>query len=174
VKQPRLHFAALAVFSLLVVGCDSGAPDTQSTPTSAPPAAVPSGAKSAAPAAPAAKAPSGAGRTVAFELVSPQPVGALQVDVAYTGEGRFVGDADAVDCQAKVEGALSSFNHIVDQHLLRAAFVAVKGFAGPVRFCECKFQGNATAENFTITVKDSSSPELSPLEPPPTVKVVLD
>lgn len=154
--------AAFALFPLLVVGCEN-------KPAPAPSAAAPA----AAPAAAAAKAPA-SGRAVAFELVSTTAVGALQFDVKYAGDGRFVGDADAVACEVKVPEALSSYNHIVGDRTLRLAFVAVKGFSGPVRIGECRFEGPAKAEDFTVTVRDASSPELTPLDPLPTVKVALD
>lgn len=163
--QRKFPILALLVFPLAVLGCENKL-DTTTTTTTAPPAATP-----AAPAAPAATGPT---RVVAFELEGAVPVGALQIDVTYAGEGRFVGDADAVACQTKVDGALSSYNHIVAEKKLRAAFVAVKGFAGPTRFSECQFQGDPKAGNFTVTVRDSSSPELEEITPPPGVKVVID
>jgi hypothetical protein len=153
---------ALAVLPLLLAGCE------KKSATTPPPTAAPAAATAAAP------KPAGPGRTVGFELVEATPVGALQFDVQYTGEGRFIGDADAVACETKLEGALSSYNHIVATKMLRAAFVSVKGFTGPVRVSSCQFQGPVKAEDFTVTVRDSSSPELTPVDPPPTIKVVLD
>lgn len=165
--QRRYPLLALAVFPMLLGGCEQ-----KPSPAPAPSAEAPAAAPAAAPSAPA-KA-EGPGRTIGFELVEPAPVGALQFDVKYAGEGRFVGDADAVACETKIEGALSSYNHIVAEKNLRSAFVAVKGFAGPMRISECKFQGAAKAEDFTVTVRDSSSPDLTEIDPPPTIKVVLD
>ena len=154
--------AALALFPILVAGCENK------------PAPAPAAPAAAAAAAPAAAKADGAVRIVGFELVSPEAVGALQFDVKYAGEGRFVGDADAVACEVKVEEALSSYNHIVAEKNLRLAFVAVKGFSGPKRIGQCQFQGPAKAEDFTITVRDASSPELEALDPLPTIKAVLD
>ncbi|HXC52097.1 MAG TPA: hypothetical protein VN634_14520 [Candidatus Limnocylindrales bacterium] len=157
----NLTIAALALVPLLLTGCE------KKTETATAPAAIP--------APPATPAPASAGaRTVAFELESTSAVGALQIDIAYTGDGRFVGDADAVACETKVPEALSSYNHITGDKLLRAAFVAVKGFTGPVRFSECKFQGNPKPADFTVTIKDSSSPDLGELKPPPSIKVVVN
>ncbi|MFN2425572.1 MAG: hypothetical protein ABR587_03895 [Candidatus Binatia bacterium] len=163
-KHRRFPFLALAVLPLLLAGCEQK------------PAAPPPAAPAAAPDAPAAapKAAVEGARMVGFELTEPPPVGALQYDVQYAGEGRFVGDADAVACETKIEGALSSYNHIVDQKMLRAAFVSVKGFGGPIRVSQCQFQGNVKVEDFTITVRDSSSPDLTPLDPAPSIKVVID
>lgn len=159
-KHGRLPL--LVLVPLLVVACEQK------------PAAKPAEAPKAAAEAPA-KAAGGATKTVGFELVDPSPVGALQFDVAYKGEGRFVGDADAVACETKVQdGALSTYNHVVDQKLLRAAYVSVKGFAGPIRVSQCQFQGDAKPSDFTVTVKDSSSPDLQPVDPPPTIKVVVE
>ena len=157
----RFLIAALVsvVLPLVLAGCEKKAVTTG--PAASAPAAAPAAA-------------SGSLKTVGFELETPAAVGALQIDIQYKGEGRFVGDADAVACETKVEGALSSYNHIVGDKMLRAAFVSVKGFAGPTRFCECKFQGSATPADFTVTVKDSSSPELAELNPPPSVKVVVN
>jgi len=147
-----------------LAGCEK---KNEAAPAASAPAAAPA-ASSAAPAG------SGATRTVAFQLDSAAPVGALQIDVQYSGAGRFVGDADGVACETKIDGALSSYNHIVDQKMLRAAFVAVKGFAGPVTISECKFQGDAKPEDFKVSVKDSSSPDLAELNPPPSIKVTLN
>lgn len=166
--HPRLPNAVLAAVSaalLSLAACEKAPSPAPSTP-----AAEPAPAASAAPAA----APSGPGRKVSFEVTSGGRIGALQFDVKYAGEGRFVGDADAAACETKVEGALSSYNHIVDQKLLRTAFITVNGFTGPVRVAECRFQGDAKEGDFTITVRDSASPELTPVDPPPAVKVVLD
>ena len=157
--QLRLPFLALVVLPLLLAGCER-----KPGPSPASPAA-----------SPAAAPKTGAGlRTIGFELTDPALVGALQFDVKYAGEGRFVGDADAVACETKAEGALSSYNHIAAEKTLRAAMVAVKGFAGPIRVTECKFQGNVKVEDFKVTLRDSSSPDLTELDPPPTIKVVLD
>lgn len=165
--QGRFPILALAVFPLLLAGCEQK--------PSAPPAATSSATPAVSAAAPAtAPKAAGPGRNVGFELVSAAPVGALQYDVEYVGEGRFVGDADAVACETKLEGALSSYNHVVGEKKLRAAFVSVKGFAGPIRLSNCQFQGTVKVEDFTVTVRDSSSPELTPVDPPPTIKVVLD
>ena len=159
-KQSRFPILSFAVLTFLLAGCEQKPASTPAAPAAAPAAAAPKAG--------------GPGRTVGFELVEPAPVGALQYDVQYAGEGRFVGDADAVACTTKIEGALSSYNHIVDQKMLRAAFVSVKGFGGPVRVSECQFQGAVKLEDFTVTVRDSASPDLAPIDPPPTVKVVLD
>jgi len=162
-KQSRYPILALAVFPLLLSGCEQK-PAAPPAATATAPAAAPAAAPKAA----------GPGRNVGFDLVSASPVGALQYDVEYVGEGRFIGDADAVSCETKIEGALSSYNHIVGEKKLRAAFVSVKGFDGGVRISDCQFQGTVKAEDFKVTVRDSSSPDLAPVDPPPTIKVVLD
>lgn len=170
-KSPKSTMLAAVLVPLLLAGCEQQ-PNTTTTTSGDKPAAA--AAPAAAPAAAEPAKATGPGRTVGFELVEPNPVGALQYDVEYTGGGRFVGDADAVACETKIEGALSSYNHIVDQKTLRAAFVSVKGFQGPMRVSECKFQGEVKAEDFKITVRDSSSPDLEPVDPPPTIKAVVD
>jgi hypothetical protein len=166
-KKGRFPIALLALVPILLAGCEQKPAQKTDAPAAAP-AKPPAGA-------PAAAKASGPTKTIGFELVEPSAVGALQFDVGYVGEGRFVGDADAVACETKVgEGALSAYNHIVDQKQVRVALVSVKGFTGPVRVTQCQFQGEAKAGDFTVTVKDSSSPDLAEITPPPTVKVVID
>lgn len=165
--HPRFPNAALVAVTaglLALAACEQAPAPAPSAP--------------AAPAAPAAAAPApvpaGPGRKVAVELTEGGKMGALQIDVKYVGEGRFVGDADAVACESKLENSQFAFNHIVDQKTLRAAFITVGGFQAPARVVECRFVGEAKVEDFTVSVRDSSSPELQPVEPPPAVKVVLD
>lgn len=124
--------------------------------------------------APAAAAPAAGARTVGFELADPVTLGALQVEIVYKGNGRLVGDRDAVACETLIEGALSSYNHVVDQKTLKAAYVAVKGFTGPARFARCKYEGSASPADFTVTVKDASTPDLTEVTPAPAIKVVVE
>lgn len=166
-KSSRTPLLAAVLVPVLLAGCEqkpaTTAKDSTDKPAAAPAAATGDAGKATGPV-----------HTIGFDIVEPNPVGALQFDIEYTGSGRFVGDADAAACETKVEGALSSYNHIVGQKMLRAAFVSVKGFQGPMRVSECKFQGDAKAEDFKITVRDSSSPDLEPVDPPPTIKAVVD
>jgi hypothetical protein len=157
----NLKTLAVLALALSIAACEKEAPDT--TAHGDKPAA--------APAAPAAGA--GGTHTVAFELKEDKTVGALQIDVEYKGAGRFVGDADGVACETLVEGALSSYNHITGDKMLQAAFVAVKGFTGPLKFSQCKFDGTPKADDFKITVKDASSPDLTELTPAPAIAVVV-
>lgn len=161
-KHSRLFLSSLVVLPLLLSGCEKKT------------TAAPDAAKAGSPAAATAAAPTGPLMTVGFELQAPATVGALQFDVQYAGEGRFVGDNDAVACETKIEGALSSYNHIVTDKNLRAAFIAVKGFSGPIVVSECKFEGTAKAEDFTVVVKDASTPDLAEITPTPAVKVLLN
>lgn len=160
--MPRITLvsASLVAASLVCAACDR-------------PASSPAPGTSAA--APSAASTSASGPTrIGIELAEDKTVGALQVDIEYSGAGRFVGDADGVACETKIEGALSSYNHIVPDKLLKSAFVAVNGFSGPVRFAECSYEGAAKAEDFRVTVRDASSPDLVDLDPSPVVKVVVD
>ena len=111
---------------------------------------------------------------VAFELDDEVTVGALQLDIDYNGaSGRFVGAGDDVRCEALVTGALSSFNNVESAGTLRAAFVAVNGFTGPMRFLVCEFEGEASAEDFLVEVQDASAPDLVELGAP-AIKVVVE
>ncbi|HYB98553.1 MAG TPA: hypothetical protein VEC57_05400 [Candidatus Limnocylindrales bacterium] len=158
----------LKTLSVLALSLALAACENKSETTTAP-AAKPADAPAAAP-APAAG--SGA-RTVAFELKDEKAVGALQIDVEYKGKGRFVGDHDGVACETLIEGALSSYNHMPNEKMLKAAFVAVKGFTGPVKFSQCKYEGETKADDFKITVRDASSPDLQEIDPAPSVAVTL-
>ncbi|MBI5506410.1 MAG: hypothetical protein HY899_16575 [Deltaproteobacteria bacterium] len=158
------RIVAVVAFAVLSAACDK--------PQGAPAPA----AKPAAPAAsaPAAAAPAGGARTVAFELTDAITVGALQIEVEYKGSGRLVGDADGVACETMIEGALSSYNHLSADKTLKAAYVAVKGFTGPARFAQCKYDGTATPADFKVLVKDASTPDLTEVTPAPVIKVVVE
>ncbi|HYC53993.1 MAG TPA: hypothetical protein VEL28_03545 [Candidatus Binatia bacterium] len=158
----NLKTLSVLALSLALAACEN------KSSTTATPAAKPADAPAAAP-APAA----GGAKTIAFELKDAKPVGALQIDVEYKGKGRFVGDADGVACETLIEGALSSYNHMANEKMLKAAFVAVKGFTGPVKFSQCKYEGETTADDFKITVRDASSPDLQEIDPAPSVGVSL-
>jgi|GEM_PF-1998691 len=155
-----LFVVVLSVFS---AACDK--------PQSAAPAAKPATPAASAPAA----APAGASKTVSFELTDAITVGALQIEVEYKGSGRLVGDADGVECKTLIEeGTLASYNHVVAEKILKAAYVAVKGITGPVRFAQCKYQGNASPADFKVLVKDASTPDLTEVKPAPVIKVVVE
>jgi hypothetical protein len=159
--HPNFKTLSVLVLSLALAACEN-----KSSTETAPAAKPATGAPAAAPAA-------GGARTVAFELKDATAVGALQIDVEYTGKGRFVGDADGVACETLIEGGLSSYNHMANEKMLKAAFVAVKGFSGPLKFSQCKYEGDGKAEDFKITVRDASSPELQELNPAPSVGVSI-
>jgi len=157
------RIVAIVALAVLSAGCEK--PKTAAAPQQP---ATPAASK------PAPAAPTGGAKTIGFEITDPITLGALQIDVVYTGSGRLVGDKDAVACETLIEGALSSYNHITDQKTLKAAYVAVKGFTGPARFARCKFEGPATPADFTVTVKDASTPDLTEVTPAPVVKVVVE
>ncbi len=112
--------------------------------------------------------------TVGLELAADVSLGALQLDIDYgRTTGAFVGNGDQVECETLPEGALSSYNHLAETRVLKAAFVAVKGVDGPVRFAECRFRGAPSADAIRINVIDASAPDLAELSPPPEIKVVV-
>lgn len=156
------------MLSVLALSLAMAACENKSSTETAAPAAKPADAPAAAPATGGAGA-----KTVAFELKDAQAVGALQIDVEYTGKGAFVGEKDGVACETLIEGALSSYNHMVNEKMLKAAFVAVKGFTGPIKISQCKYDGDAKAEDFKVTVRDASSPDLQELTPAPSVGVAI-
>ena len=112
---------------------------------------------------------------VGIEVLDASDVGAIQVDIDYSAaDGAFVGAADEVQCETLVEGALSSYNNILADKMLRAAYVAVDGMDAPIRLADCKFSGTASVENFVIDIRDATSADLTPLAPPAQVVVVLE
>lgn len=163
----RIDLRILAAVALAVLSAACDKPQTEK-------AAAPKPAASGAP-APAAAAPAASTtKTIGFELTDAVTVGALQIEVENKGAGRFVGDADGVACETLIEGALSSYNHVSAEKTLKAAYVAVKGFTGPARFAQCKYDGTATPADFKVTLKDASTPDLTDVTPTPVVKVVVE
>ncbi len=163
----RIDSRIVAIVGLAVLSAACDKPQGAAAPAAKPVAAP-------AASAPAAAAPAGGGKTVAFELTDAVTIGALQIEVEYKGPGRLVGDADAVACETLLEGALSSYNHVAGEKMLKAAYVVVKGFAGPARFAQCKYDGAATPADFKVLVKDASTPDLAEVTPAPVIKVVVE
>lgn len=113
--------------------------------------------------------------TVAIEVADEIAIGALQVDFDYSAStGGFVGDSDQVECETTVDGALSSFNNIRGDKLLKAAFVAVNGMAGPLRLAECKWEGEFDPSKMVVEVRDASTPDLADIAPVPELKIVIE
>lgn len=150
-----LHLAAVALVSLALALSACSKPEQASTQTTTAEASTKVS-------------------TVAISLDDKISIGALQLEISYTGSGRFVGDADAVECKTLAKEALSSYNNKPDEKILRAAYVAVKGFEGPLRLAECQFKGAVQASDFTIEVRDSAKPDLSAIDPAPSLSVVID
>ncbi|MFT4569503.1 MAG: hypothetical protein ACI8TX_002618 [Hyphomicrobiaceae bacterium] len=113
--------------------------------------------------------------TLAIELADEIELGALQVDFDYSDSvGGFVGDADAVECETVVEGALSSYNNQTAERILKAAFVAVDGMSGPIRIAECKWKGVFDPATLGVEVRDASAPDLSNIAPLPELRLVIE
>lgn len=158
----RIDSRIVAVFSLAVLCAACSKPDQVATPAAKPAAA------------PEAAAPAATVKTIGFELTDAITIGALQIEVEYKGAGRLVGDADSVACETMIEGALSSYNHLTNEKTLKAAYVAVKGFTGPARFAQCKYDGAVSAADFSVAIKDVSTPDLTEVSPVPVIKVVVE
>jgi hypothetical protein len=115
--------------------------------------------------------------TVTFSLDDAVTAGALQFEVDYSGAGGdFVGSGAGVSCTSPLSagGAFVSFNDIDASTQLNFAAVAIAGFTGPTTVANCTFDapGGAPAPgDFAITVVDASAPDLSPIDPLPTVSV---
>jgi hypothetical protein len=114
-----------------------------------------------------------------LELVSDVPIGALQLEIGYESIGdSFVGSGGAVECVSLVtqSGTFSAFNDHEDLRRVSAAFINLTGIGGvgPLALMRCLLQVGGvlpTASDFTIVVTDASEIDLSPVDPPPVVRV---
>lgn len=117
-------------------------------------------------------ASSGATR-IEFALKDADTLGALQLEIQYkSASGRLAGDGDTVSCRATKEKVLSSFNHVVADKILRAAFVSLEGIPGDGVFAACDFEGGASPGDFRVTVEDVSAPDLGEVDSPNVVITV--
>jgi hypothetical protein len=109
-------------------------------------------------------------------------LGGLQIVVDYTqapgefrGSGAVQGEGGTLACTALVpSGALAQFNDDDAGHLTMG-FVSIGGFDGPTNLVRCIFDrdslGTVAREDFTITVQDATTPDVTPVNPPPDVAV---
>jgi hypothetical protein len=140
------------------------------TRSETPPAPAPTTAAAEKPKGPATAAEGTS--IVVLELANDVKLGALQIDVDYSrATGRVAGDGDQAECKATVAGALSSYNNMPGARQLKAAIVAVQGIQGPTAFAECTFQGQPTADQFTVAIADVSTPDLTAPDTEPQIKV---
>jgi hypothetical protein len=94
------------------------------------------------------------------------PVGALQVEVDYTGgSGAWLGAKGKVDCRWTVAASLTACND-KGRGRLSCAVVDQTGFTGPTPLMECTFKSKnaVTAGDFRVDVVDSSGVDLEPIE----------
>lgn len=105
--------------------------------------------------------------TIRFDLKETAgPVGALQIEVDYTGgSGAWLGAKGNVDCRWMVAAALHACND-KGRSRLTCAVVDQTGFTGPTALMECTFKSKnaVTAGDFRVDVVDSSGVDLEPIE----------
>jgi len=113
---------------------------------------------------------------VAFSLEETTgPVGALQIEVTYRGNGNggWEGAGGSVGCRWIVQASLHACNDKRGGEL-SCAIVDTGGFAGPTPLMECDFVATSdavTAEDFKVKVVDASAPDLSPIDVEVTANV---
>ena len=100
------------------------------------------------------------------------PVSALLVDIDYAGSTAApLGEGAGVECDALVPGALTTFNDLDDQSLLKVGLVHLGGFGGNSVFA-CAFDGTAAdVDTLAVVVADATSPSLEPVVPLPAVAI---
>jgi hypothetical protein len=94
------------------------------------------------------------------------PVGALQIEIDYTGgSGAWLGAKGGVDCRWMVAAALHACND-KGRSRLTCAVVDQTGFTGPTALMECTFKSKnaVSAGDFRVDVVDSSGVDLAPIE----------
>jgi len=118
------------------------------------------------------------GAAIRVSLLDTVTVGALQLDIADNGPGRFDGDADRVSCssQGLAVGAIATYNYDVAQSLLRVGMISLAGFTGPGDLFVCLYTRSLglDASDFSVSVVDAAMPDFSPIDPPPTIGVTIE
>ena len=119
---------------------------------------------------------------VTVRLKDDVTLGGLQIVVDYTqapgefrGSGAVTGEGGTLECTGLLPpGALAQFNDDDAGHLTMG-FVSVTGFGGPANLARCIFDrdalGTVSRDDFTITVQDATTPDVTPVNPPPNVAV---
>jgi hypothetical protein len=119
---------------------------------------------------------------VTVRLEDEVTLGGLQFVVDYTqvpgdfrGSGAVAGEGGTLECTSLLPGgALTQFNDDDAGHLTMG-FVSVDGFDGPANLARCIFDrdtvGTVARGDFTITVQDATTPDVTPVNPPPQVAV---
>lgn len=106
---------------------------------------------------------------------------ALQLSVDYSGAaGELPGEADQVLCEATTYGSFSSFNNVVSDRQLNAAFISMGGFPADEAVMSCLFTPWAasvlpgvapSAADFNVGVVDATTLEMSAALPLPAGKI---
>jgi hypothetical protein len=115
----------------------------------------------------------GPGTFVAFSLVDPVTIGALQFSVDYSqAAGDFEGTGSLVSCSDHT-GSLSSYNDVDASKQLNVGLISTAGFTGPRLVVTCAFLpgGAFDAADFAVTVIDATDPSLNAITPFPTIAV---
>lgn len=116
---------------------------------------------------------------VTFRLSDPIELGALQIAVDYGSlDGHFLRknpppDVNA-DCVATNAPDFASFNAGIDARVFRGAFIAARGFTGPIGLAHCRYAFELAPPqptDFPVIVEDATTPRFEPVVPPPTVIV---
>jgi cysteine-rich repeat protein len=114
-------------------------------------------------------------KALILRITSPTLLGALQLDVDYSGvSGEIGGSGSAAHCECLLPDLQCAFND-KPERVLSASFVSITGIPGPRAIARCEFDpaGSVDSDDFTITVLDAEDLDGNEADQP-TVKVVPD
>jgi cysteine-rich repeat protein len=114
---------------------------------------------------------------VTFSVEASLEFGSLQFETNYaSAPGGFEGMGDAVSCEVVVPGGghFASFNDQDGQSRVIAGIVSIGGFSTPGDVVRCRFEADGavpTADDFSVSVTDASTPNVQTMVPVPAVVV---
>lgn len=117
----------------------------------------------------------GSPKAILLRITSPTLLGALQLDVDYSGvSGEIGGSGSTVHCESLLPDVQAAFND-KPERVLSASFVSIGGIPGPGAIARCEFDpaGNVDSEDFTISVLDAEDLDGNDADKP-AVKAVPD
>jgi hypothetical protein len=110
---------------------------------------------------------------VTFRLISPVPVGAVRWITDYSDSFGYFDFPDP--CDNLVDGAEAEFRRYGPDQL-ESRIETSQGVSGKVTLSTCNFVAygiGAESDEFEIEAVEATAPDLTPILPPPTVKVIV-
>ncbi len=109
-----------------------------------------------------------------LRLTSTETLGALQLDIDYSGAaGDFVGAGGAVACNVLTASTTDAYNNDTVGESLAVSLISVQGFTGPTNLVHCEFNptGLVAPPDFGIAIIDAVDPD--GISASPTVEIIL-